>query len=111
MSGDRVRALEALRAKSPGDTRVLFALATEYEKTGDLERVVALLTDYLALTDDQGNAWGRLGNALRRLGRLEEARSAWARGIEAARRHGHPSMAEEFEESMAELEGDRAGGT
>lgn len=103
MSADRVTALEAMREKRPEDTRVLFALANEYEKAGDWDRVVALLTDYLALTEDQGNAWGRLGNALRRLGRIDEARDAYARGIDAAGRHGHPSMAAGFAETLQDL--------
>jgi Flp pilus assembly protein TadD len=105
LSADRLRALEAMREKNPRDTRVLFALAMEYEKGGDLSRVVDLLSDYLALTDDQGNAWGRLGHALRQLGRTEDARAAYARGVEAASRHGHPSMAAEFEDAVADLEG------
>lgn len=105
MNGDRVRALEAMREKNPRDTRVLFALATEHEKAADWSRVVELLSDYLALAEDQGNAWGRLGRALRQLGRTEEARAAYARGVEAASRHGHPTMAAEFEDTLADLEG------
>ncbi|HEX6589466.1 MAG TPA: tetratricopeptide repeat protein [Longimicrobiales bacterium] len=62
--------------------------------------VVRELQAYLAATDDEGNAWGRLGHALRRVGRDDEARTAYERGIEAARRHGHPSMAAEFEEIL-----------
>jgi E3 SUMO-protein ligase RanBP2 len=93
-----------MREKNPLDTRVLFALAMEHEKAGDWTRVVALLTEYLAATDDQGNAWGRLGFALAQLGRMEEARHAYAHGIEAATRHGHPSMAAEFEDTLANLD-------
>ncbi len=104
MSSDRIAALEKMREKNPQDTRVLFALAMEHEKAGDWSRVVALLTDYLAATDDQGNAWGRLGDALAHLGRTDEARNAYARGIEAATRHGHPSMAAEFEDAIADLD-------
>jgi len=103
MSDDRLAALEKMREKSPLDTRVLFALAMEHEKAGDWSRVVALLTDYLAVTDDEGNAWGRLGAALARLGRIDEARAAYSRGIDAANRHGHPSMAGEFEDALADL--------
>jgi hypothetical protein len=35
-------------------------------------------------------------------GRADEARAAYARGIEIARAHGHPSMAAEFEEVLAD---------
>jgi len=108
MSHDRIAAFERMREKNPGDTRVLFALAMEHEKAGDWNRVVALLTDYLAGTDDQGNAWGRLGFALVQLGRTDEARNAYRRGIEAATAHGHPSMAAEFEESLADIDASQA---
>ncbi len=61
------------------------------------------LRAYLGRADDEGNAWGRLGHALRELGREEEAREAYRTGVEAAYRHGHPTMAMEFEEVLEEL--------
>jgi E3 SUMO-protein ligase RanBP2 len=103
MNPDRLRALESMLQKNPADGRVLFALATEHEKDADWERVVELLTRYLALADDQGNAWGRLGQALQRLGRAGEARAAYARGVTEAARHGHPTMAAEFEDALRDL--------
>nr|MBA2669526.1 hypothetical protein [Gemmatimonadota bacterium] len=51
-----------------------------------------------------GNAFGRLAAALLRLGREEEAREAYRRGIDAAYRHGHPTMAMEFEEALEEMD-------
>ena len=73
----------------------------EYEKLGRWEEAAEQLRRYLELTEDEGNAWGRLGEALRKLDRDEEARNAYRQGIVAARRHQHPSMAEEFEEVLA----------
>jgi len=104
MTASRVESLLAMRERNPGDLRVLFALALEYEKAGRWSDVVDVLTEYLAAADDQGNAWGRLGSALLRLGWTGQARDAWRRGIEAATRHGHPGMAAEFEEHLAELD-------
>mgnify|MGYP001319707863 CR=1 FL=1 len=45
---------------------------------------------------DEGNAWGRLAAALNEMGEDEQAKEAYRRGIEAANRHGHPTMAEEL---------------
>lgn len=97
---DRIDALERLLDRRPGDARLLFGLAVEYLNGGRTTEAVEVLRRYLELIDDEGNAWGRLGDALRVLGREEEAREAYRSGIEAARAHGHPSMAEEFEASL-----------
>ena len=48
---------------------------------------------------------GGLRTALRELGRDEEARAAYRQGIEAAYRHGHPTMAMEFEEVLERVAG------
>lgn len=100
MENPRIDALRKMLERSPNDPRLRFGLAAEYERLGRWELVADELREYLALTDDQGNAWGRLGNALRRLGRDAEAKDAYRRGIEAALRHGHPSMAAEYEEIL-----------
>lgn len=100
MENPRIDALRKMLERSPNDPRLRFGLAAEYERLGRWELVVDELREYLALTDDEGNAWGRLGNALRRLGRDAEAKDAYRRGIAAAQRHGHPSMAAEYEEIL-----------
>jgi E3 SUMO-protein ligase RanBP2 len=96
MSPSRVDALERMLRSRPGDPRLRFGLALEYEKAGRPGDAVRELETYLEMSEDQGNAWGRLGALLRGLGRDAEARDAYSRGVEAADRHGHPTMAEEF---------------
>jgi Flp pilus assembly protein TadD len=103
MPTDRVAALRRMLERNPSDTRALFGLALEYERAGDWTATVEILRTYLGLADDEGNAWGRLARALVALGRVEEAREAYGKGIEAAYRKGHPSMAEEFEEAIEGL--------
>jgi E3 SUMO-protein ligase RanBP2 len=100
---DRIQALQALLARNPGDGRAHFGLAAEYEKRGEWAQVISHLTEYLNLTEDQGNAWGRLAKAHLASGETEAAARAYERGIEAARRHGHPSMAAEFEAAREDL--------
>ena len=103
MTVDRIEALRRMLEKRPDDARARFGLAAEYERLGQWQDVVRELEAYLASTEDQGNAWGRLGHALRQVGREGEARAAYERGIEAALRHGHPSMAAEFEETLEDF--------
>ena len=96
----RIASLQRMLEKNPDDPRIRFALALEYEKLQRWEEAAAELRRYLSASEDEGNAWGRLGHALRELGHDDEARDAYREGIEAARRHGHPSMAGEFEQVL-----------
>jgi predicted Zn-dependent protease len=99
----RIDTLRKMVEANPADPRPRFGLALEYEKAGRWEAVVKELTAYLKLTDDQGNAWGRMAHALHELGRDDEARAAYEKGAAAAYRHGHPTMAVEFEEILHDL--------
>lgn len=92
----RVDALRKMLETRPDDARLRFGLALEYLKEGALEEAVDELRVYLEKADDEGNAWGRLGEALKELDRGQEALEAYEKGIEAAERHGHPTMAEDF---------------
>ena len=100
---DRIAALQKMLERNPEDVRARFGLAAEYERLQQWSDVVEQLSAYLAGTADEGNAYGRLGRAYLALGRTEEARSAYQAGVEAAARHGHPSMAAEFQDALDEL--------
>jgi Flp pilus assembly protein TadD len=104
MQTDRTAALLRMLERNPDDMRARFGLALELEKQERWEEAADQLRAYLAGSDDEGNAWGRLGNALRQLGRDEEARQAYRTGIDVAHRNGHPTMAMEFEEALLDLE-------
>lgn len=101
---DRIAALERMLRSRPGDPRLLFGLALEYLNAGRRDEGVRELRAYLAASDDEGNAWGRLGALLKEMGKDEEAREAYRRGIEAAHRHGHPTMAADFEDVLGSWE-------
>jgi E3 SUMO-protein ligase RanBP2 len=103
VESSRIDSLRKLAEERPDDPRPRFGLALELERAGRWEEMVAELRAYLARTDDEGNAYGRLGHALRELGRGDEAREAYRQGIEAANRHSHPTMAMEFEEVLDEM--------
>ena len=55
------------------------------------------------LHQDEGNAWGRLGEVLGRLGREDEARAAYDRGIQQAEKYGHSGMADDLRAALVGL--------
>ena len=87
----------------PNNTTVRFGLANELFKLEQWADAAQELQTYLGQSNDQGNAYGKLAQALDRLGRTEDARAAYQQGIAAANRHGHPGMAEEFQMALADL--------
>lgn len=97
---ERIDALARMLERRPDDARLHFGLALEYMGAERWPEAVDTLRRYLELADDEGNAWGRLGEALRHTERDAEARLAYERGIEAAERHGHPTMADEFRDVL-----------
>ena len=99
----RIEALTRMVEARPEDTRARFGLALEYERVGQWEQVIVHLGEYLSSAQDEGNGYGRLARALKRVGRDEEAREAYRLGIAAAGRHGHPTMAMELEEELEEM--------
>ena len=96
MTASRVEIFRLMLESDPDNTAVMFGLAKELEKEGRWGEVVETLTEYLQRADDEGNAYGMLASAYLRTGNRDDARRAYERGIEVARAHGHPSMAEDF---------------
>lgn len=101
MTVSRAELFEQMLATDPGNTSVLFGLAKEYEKAANDEKLIETLNRYLAVADDEGNAFGMLAAAYERTGQREKAREAYERGIDTAQRHGHPGMAEEYRMTLA----------
>jgi E3 SUMO-protein ligase RanBP2 len=96
MTASRIDIFKQILENDPANGAVLFGLAKEYEKAGLNEELIDALNRYLAATDDEGNAYGMLARAYEKTEQRDQARVAYTRGIEAAQRHGHPSMAEEY---------------
>lgn len=103
MAEARIELFKKMVAADTDNTTVRFGLANELFKLERFEEAANELQAYLDQADDQGNAYGKLAQAFDRLGRIEEARTAYQQGIAAANRHGHPGMAQDFEMALADL--------
>ncbi len=102
---DRIEYFERMLADNPDNPTGLLALANEYNKVERYEDEAAVLERYVAAVggDDEGNAYLRLGDALQRIGRKDEARAAYERGIDQAEKFGHSGMAEDLRDAMIQL--------
>jgi predicted Zn-dependent protease len=100
---DRIDYFERMLADNPDNPTGLLALANEYGKAGRHEDEAAVLQRYLATHEDEGNAWGRLGEVMGRLGRKDEARRAYETGVRQAEKYGHGGMADELRAALVGL--------
>jgi predicted Zn-dependent protease len=101
MAASRIEIFEQMLIADPANSAVLFGLAKEYEKAGDDAKLIETMERYLAAADDEGNAYGMLAGAYGRTKQPEKARAAYERGAEVSMAHGHPGMAEEYRQILA----------
>jgi predicted Zn-dependent protease len=99
----RLEAFREMVAKNPSNVLARFGLANEAVKEKRFEEAAENYAAYLDAHDDEGNGWQRYAEVLLELGRPADAKAALRSGIEAARRFGHPSMASELEERLADV--------
>lgn len=102
MASSRVETFKQMLESDPDNTMVRFGLANEYLKAEQYEEAIAALKAYLERADDEGAAYGMLARAYEKVGRRDEARQAFQRGIEVAQAHSHPSMAEDYRMTLSE---------
>ncbi len=97
---NRIEVFKQMLETEPENTMVMFGLAKEYEKLNQHAEVVALLEDYLAKADDEGNAYGMLAKAYDQNGMREKAIETYKKGVEVSMAHGHPSMANDYQMTL-----------
>ncbi len=103
MVNARIAALQQMLLADPSDTTAHYMLGLEYFKAQMYAEAVATVRHYLTLVNDEGAAYRILAHSLERLGRMEEAREAYQRGLDAATRHGHQPMIEEYTQALQDL--------
>ncbi len=102
---NRIEYFERMLADNPDNPTGLLALANEYNKVERYEDEAAVLERYVGAVggDDEGNAYLRLGDALQRIGRVDEARAAYDAGVAQAEKYGHSGMAEDLRLAILQL--------
>lgn len=81
---DRKVALRQILEQNPADPLARYGLAMEHLKEQDYEAALAEFEKLLAASPGYLYAYFHAGQALEKLGRLEDARNMYERGIQAA---------------------------
>lgn len=101
MTASRLETFKEMLAGDPDNAMVRYGLANELFKAERYEEAVEALHEYLQRADDEGAAYGMLARAYEKLGRRDEARVAYEKGITAAEAHGHGrTMAEDYRQTL-----------
>lgn len=88
MAANRLETLLNMVAQNPTDSFARYGLAMEYAGQGQLEKAVEEFKQLVAMNPHYSAGYFHYGQALERLGRPEEARELYQRGIEATTQTG-----------------------
>ena len=92
--------LEQMIAQDPDNTFARYGLAMEYANAGELTRAVSEFESLLARDENYPAAYYHSGHALEKLGRLDEARDIYRKGIEISTRKGDLHTRSEIEGAL-----------
>jgi Tfp pilus assembly protein PilF len=100
MASTRLEILKNMVAERPEDSFLRYGLAMEYRNAGDNERAMDEFNALMASAPDYVPTYFHAGQTLERLGRSEDARQVYRRGIEAATRKGDQHARSELEGAL-----------
>jgi Tfp pilus assembly protein PilF len=87
-------------AERPGDSFLRYGLAMEYRNAGDLEAALREFDALITADPDYAATYFHAGQTLERLGKLDEAREIYRRGIEVTARKGDAHARSELEGAL-----------
>jgi Tfp pilus assembly protein PilF len=92
--------LKTMLAQNPRDSFARYGLAMEFANAGDLEQAVVEYRALLEHNPDYAAAYFHGGQALEKLGRVDDAREMYAKGIEVTTRTGDQHTRSELEAAL-----------
>jgi Flp pilus assembly protein TadD len=104
MNSTRLDLLKSMVEQSPADSFLRYGLAMEFRNSGDLESAVREFRALMEADPDYGPAYFHGGQTLERLGRPEEARELYTKGIEVTARKGDQHARSEMQAALDLLE-------
>ena len=104
MADDRIAQMRKMVAEYPEEPRARYFLAFELFRARNWSDAAEHYEAYLRLSPgDEGAGWKNYGHCLAGLGRAEEAKAAFAKGMENALAHHHEGLAEEIRSALDQL--------
>jgi len=100
MPANRLEILKTMVDQNPRDSFSRYGLAMEYANSGQLENAVAEFHALLGFNPDYAAAYFHGGQALEKLGRLEEARDTYEKGIQVTARTGDQHTRAELQAAL-----------
>lgn len=100
METDRLGILKSMVEQNPGDAFSRYGLAMEYVRLGDLE---AAMDEFVVLLQHNANyaaAYFHGAQTLEKLGRIDEARGLYRRGIEVTSDSGDDHTRRELQAAL-----------
>ena len=97
MAGSRKEQLEAMLIDEPNDPLLRYMLAMEHVSGGDNAGAVKCFEELLGRSATYVPAYMHLGQTYSRLGRTDEAKAIWQRGIVQALQQGNEHAAGEMQ--------------
>ena len=99
----RLETLRSLIEQDPANSRFRYMLAMEIANSGDLAGASLVFEEVVQRDADYSAAYFHGGQTLEKLGRIEEARTFYQRGIEATTRNGDGHTRSELQSALAML--------
>ncbi len=100
MATNRVDILKEMVKQDPNNGFARYGLAMEYTNGGHLEHAVAEFRKLLQQDESYSAAYYHGGQALEKLGHIDEARAMYEKGIEASTRKGDLHTRAEIEAAL-----------
>ena len=103
MAINRMEVLRQLVERNPKDSFALYGLAMEYANQGENEQAVEQFRTLTEVNPNYCYAYYQAGRVLTKMGKIDEARGWYERGMEASMRAGDEHARGEIEAALNEL--------
>ncbi|HYL74948.1 MAG TPA: tetratricopeptide repeat protein [Bryobacteraceae bacterium] len=100
MAANRIEILKNMLAQNPRDSFARYGLAMEFANSGDLQQAIIEYRTLLEHNPDYAAAYYHGGQALEKLGRIDEARDMYQKGIDTTARTGDQHTRSELQTAL-----------